>query len=149
MPATDKVSDRIPEWKLQAAIAASFDARIALDQPFAYAASLEGVIGTLRPYQAQLAVATGVKRGEPDLRLYFEHGRIVFIELKAKDGTLTKSQKDRIPILRGLGFCVHIVHAASEDDAKAIAGGIVDAELAQPGSSADRPTASYWPKSRK
>jgi hypothetical protein len=149
MPAVDKISDRIPEWKLQAAIAASLDARIALEQPFAYAASLEGVIGTLRPKKAQEVVAQGVKRGEPDLRLYFEAGRLVFIELKAADGQLTKSQKDRIPILRGLGFIVHVVHAIDESQARAIAGAIVDAELAAPGSSAEMRSATWWPKARR
>jgi hypothetical protein len=144
----DTVSDRIPEWKLQAGIAAHLDSRIALEQPFAYAASLEGVIGTLKPYQAQLAVATGVKRGEPDLRLYFDHGRAVFVELKGEGGKLTDSQKVRIPILRGLGFIVHIIFATSCDDAAALVGAIVDRELAWPGGSASMDSASWWPKAR-
>lgn len=144
----DKVTNRIPEWKLQAAIASLLDSRIALEQPFAYAASLEGVIGHLNVYQTQLSTATGVKRGEPDLRLYFEAGRLVMIELKGDKGKLTDSQKIRIPILRGLGFIVHIVFATSEAEAKALAGAIVDAELASPGSSREFASASWWPKQR-
>lgn len=140
----DVVTDRIPEWKLQAAMAAHLDSRIALDQPFAYAASLEGVVGNLKPYQAQLAVATGVKRGEPDLRLYFAGGRIVFVEVKGDKGGLKESQRVRIPILRGLGFTVHIVRVASEEEARSAIGGIVDAELAAPSSSLGMPSASWW-----
>lgn len=144
----DKVTDRIPEWKLQAAIAGYLDSRIALEQPFAYAASLEGVIGHLNPYQSQLAVATGVKAGEPDIRLYFEAARLVMVELKGANGKLTDSQKVRIPILRGLGFMVHIVRVASEAEAKAAVGVIVDAELSAPGSSREMETATWWPKQR-
>lgn len=132
--AKDIITDRIPEWKLQAAIAASLDERIEKHgQPFQYAASLEGVIGNLNPYQSKLAVATGVKKGEPDVRLYFEGGRIVFVELKGAKGKLTDSQKDRIPKLEALGFTVHIVKAADEDEAVALVGAIVDAELARLG----------------
>lgn len=145
----DQVSNRIPEWKLQAAIAAYLDGRIALEHPFAYAASLEGVIGTLKPYQAQLAVATGVKRGEPDLRLYFEAGRIVFVELKGDKGKLTDSQRERIPILRGLGFIVHVLFAKSEDGARTGIGAIVDAELGAAGSSGALDSATWWPGKRK
>jgi hypothetical protein len=128
MAKPDIVSDRIPEWKLQAAVAASLDKRISAGQPFQYAASLEGVIGHLNPYQSRLAVATGVKRGEPDLRLYFTHG-LEFVELKAAGGSLTPSQKDRFPDLEGLGFAVHIVKAASEAEAVALVGDVVDAGL--------------------
>jgi hypothetical protein len=136
--ARDVVTNRIPEWKLQAAIAAHLDS-----EGQSYAASLEGVIGHLNPYQAKLAVATGVKRGEPDLRLYFPAGRIVFVELKGERGQLTESQKERIPILRGLGFTVHIVRVASEAEAVAAITGIVEAERA--GGSERLESATWWP----
>lgn len=128
MPKPDQVTDRIPEWRLQAAVAASLDKRIAAGEPFLYAASLEGVIGHLNPYQSKLAVATGVKKGEPDIRLYFAHG-LVFVELKAEGGRLKQSQKERIPLLEALGFTVHVVEAASEEEAVSLVGAIVDAEL--------------------
>jgi len=153
--AKDTVTDRIPEWKLQAHIAAHLDSRIALASqdtgscPFAYAASLEGVIGNLNPYQSKLAIATGVKKGEPDLRLYFAGGRIVFVELKeATTGKLTDSQKVRIPLLRRLGFTVHVVHATTCDEGVALVGAIVEAELESPGSSAAMVSATWWPKER-
>ena len=144
----DKVTNRIPEWKLQAAIASHLDSRIALEQPFAYAASLEGVIGNLNPYQSKLAIATGVKRGEPDLRLYFAGGRIVFVELKGAKGALTESQKERIPLLRGLGHIVHVVRVASEEEAAAALGAIVDVELTAPGASRGLDSATWWPRAR-
>jgi hypothetical protein len=129
MAKPDIVTDRIPEWRLQAAVAASLDRRIDAGEPFQYAASLEGVIGNLNPYQARLAVSTGVKRGELDLRLYFAGGRLVLVEMKGEGGKLTASQRERIPLLEALGFTVHIVKAASEDEAVALVGAIVDVEL--------------------
>lgn len=148
-PARDVVVDRLPEWKLQAAAAADLSRRIADGQRFDFAAALEGVIGNLNPYQTQLAAASGMKKGEPDLRLYFAGGHIVFVELKCTDGKLTQSQKDRIPILRGLGFIVHIVFAATEEEMIEQVGGIVTLELGKRGSSAVRSSASWWPAERK
>lgn len=153
MPARDTVSNRIPEWKLQAAIASRLDSLIALYEqhgpaPFAYAAALEGVIGNLNRYQTQLATATGMKAGEPDLRLYFEAGRLVLVELKGENGRLNDAQKERIPLLRGLGFTVHVLFATTEDEAREAIGVIVAAELASPGGSASLPSARYFPKVR-
>jgi hypothetical protein len=139
----DSVSNRIPEWKLQAAIAAHLDK---IGQPFA--ASLEGVIGSLNPYQSQLAKATGVKRGEPDIRLYFDQGRLVPVELKGESGSLSPEQKERIPMLRDLGFTVHIIRVASEADAVAAIAEIVALERATPGGSGGLASASYFPKQR-
>ena len=58
----------------------------------------------------------GMASGEPDLRIYMDGARLVLIELKTRDGKLTKSQQERIPLLKGLGFAVHIVHAKSPQD---------------------------------
>jgi hypothetical protein len=82
----DVVVDRVPEWRLQAEAVAGLNAL--LDEhpgAFTYVASLEGVIGNLNPYQVQLAKATGVKAGEPDIRLYLPAGRLVFIEMKGEN----------------------------------------------------------------
>jgi hypothetical protein len=129
----DIITDRIPEWKLQAAVCADLERRKSEGQRFEYAASLEGVIGNLNPYQSQLAKATGSKAGEPDLRLYFDLARLRFVELKAKDGRLKQSQKERIPLLEALGFTVDVVEAETEAEAVAKVGAIVDAELAASG----------------
>lgn len=147
MAMADKVTDRIPEWKLQAAICADLDRRVHEGDPFLFAGSLEGV--KLNPFVARMAKATGMKAGEPDIRLYFAAGRAVFVELKcAEGGKLNADQKTRIPILRGLGFTVHIVFAADEHEAVEKVGDIIVAELVAPGSSARFPSASWWPKTR-
>jgi hypothetical protein len=142
----DTVSDRIPEWRLQAEIAGDLDRRIAEGEPFLYAASLEGV--RLNPYQAKIAKATGMQDGEPDLRLYFAPRRTVFVELKGDGGSLTPGQKERIPKLRAMGFVVHVVRVKTCEEAKDAIGAIVDAELAGICTSA-LPSARYWPKARK
>lgn len=136
----DKVSNRIPEWKLQAAIAAHLDK---IGQPFA--ASLEGV--KLNRYQSLMAAATGMKAGEPDIRLYFEAARTVFVELKGDGGRLNDDQKKRVPMLRGLGFTVHVVFADSEESAVAAIAEIVELERSGAGSGG-LASASYFPKQR-
>lgn len=124
----DIIIDRVPEWKLQVAVANDLDRRVGTGEPFLFAASLEGV--RLNPRKAAECRAQGMKAGEPDLRLYFRHG-LVFVELKAKNGRLTKGQQERIPALRALGFTVHVVEAHAEDEAIALVGAIVDMELAK------------------
>jgi hypothetical protein len=135
----DKVTDRIPEWKLQAAGVSELDA---MGQQ--YAASMEGV--RLNPYQAKIAAATGMKAGEPDVRLYFDNGRLVFAELKGAGGRLNDDQKKRIPMLRGLGFIVHVVFAVSEDEMRTKLRAIVERERQWPGGSASMESASWFPK---
>jgi hypothetical protein len=143
----DKVSNRIPEWSLQASIAADLERRIAEGAPFAFACGLEGV--RLNHYQAKLAKAMGMQSGEPDLRLYFANARLVFIELKGDGGSLSADQKERIPILRGLGFIVHVVKAKTHEEAVAAVGAIVEREMQWPGASHSMDTATYFPKERK
>lgn len=123
----DIITDRIPEWRLQEAVARDLDVRIHDGQPFEFAASLEGV--RLNPRKAAECRAQGMKAGEPDLRLYFAGRRLVFVELKAKGGRLTTGQKERIPRLRALGFIVHVVEAHTPEAAVALVGAIVDREL--------------------
>ena len=76
-----------------------------------HAASMEGsnkgkVGGGRAKMQGQVA-------GEPDLRIYFEGPRLLFIELKLTKGVLSEAQKKRIPLLRGLGFCVKVIYAGT------------------------------------
>lgn len=128
MPGKDIILLNVSEARLQAAIAADLERRVAAGEPFLYAASLEGV--RLAPRKAAECRAQGMKAGEPDLRLYFATGRLVFVELKAAKGSLNPSQRERIPRLRELGFTVHVVKAASEEEAVQRVGAIVDGELA-------------------
>lgn len=59
---------------------------------------------------ARLKLA-GMTAGEPDLRLYLPGGLVVFVELKRKGGVVSREQKDRHEVLRGLGFHVHVLKA--------------------------------------
>lgn len=128
MPAVDTVSDRIPEWRLQAAIVVDLDRRIANGARFDFAAGLEGV--RLIPKKRAEMRSQGMKAGEPDLRFYFDRGRILLIELKADGGSLNAAQKERHARLRDLGFDVRVVKATSEAEAVALVGAIVEGELA-------------------
>lgn len=138
--AKDVVSNRIPEWKLQAAGCAELES---MGQD--YAGSLEGV--RLTPRNAQMAKATGMKAGEPDIRLYFDGGRCVFAELKGEGGSLTPGQRERIPMLRGRGFVVHVVFAVDEQGMRAKLRAIVDAERGNGSHHFD--SASWWPRERR
>lgn len=61
------------------------------------------------------AKATGLVAGEPDLRFYLPSGKVVFIELKTKDGTLSKVQKAYHQLLKELGFEVYTVFGKSPE----------------------------------
>jgi hypothetical protein len=122
--AVDTVTDRVPEWRLQAEAVAGLEELLeAHPGAFAYAASLEGVIGNLNPYQAQLAAATGVKRGEADLRVYLPSARLELIELKGEGGKLSKVQKERHALLAALGWTVTVIerHTPAEMRAAVVA----------------------------
>jgi hypothetical protein len=139
----DRVSNRIPEWRLQAEVCAKLNAAIDAGAPFEFAASLEGV--RLNRTQALQAKATGMKAGEPDLRLYFEDRRVVFVEMKGEGGRLNADQLQRIPKLHALGFTVHVVKAATCEEAIDLVLSIVRAELTGSCGSSALPTA-WWPK---
>ena len=55
--------------------------------------------------------------GEPDLRIYLDGGRIVFIEMKTARGQLSKSQKQRIKALRDRDHIAHVVKAETPANA--------------------------------
>lgn len=109
----DRVVDRVPEWKLQAAVAAELERR-----GVCFAAGLEGV--RLSKRQRILAKITGMQAGETDLRVYLAGARLVSIELKAEGGRLNAEQKKRHARLQALGFEVHTHKADTE--AEAVAG---------------------------
>lgn len=79
-----------------------------------FAASLEGNRRTGAAIMK--AKRAGLEAGEPDLRIYKERGRCLFIELKRKGGTLSKVQLDRHKRLKALGFTVHVVWASTPLD---------------------------------
>ena len=51
----------------------------------------------------------GMQAGHPDITLFLAGGRVVFVELKGKNGSLSPKQKIRHDELRGLGFEVHTI----------------------------------------
>jgi hypothetical protein len=61
--------------------------------------------------------AMGMTAGEPDIRLYLPGGRCVFIELKAKTGSVSPEQKARHEELRAMGFVVHVIKSSTPEDA--------------------------------
>lgn len=117
-----------PEWRLQHAIVKRLRALQQLGYNFEFAgdqnASRRG------PQAATIAKATGMRAGEPDLRLYLPGGRTAFIELKTDKGRLSDDQIARHKKLRGLGFPVEVLHAANEIDAARLAEEIVLSWLA-------------------
>lgn len=62
------------------------------------------------------AKANGLTAGEPDLRIYLDGGRLIFIELKLVSGRLSDVQVVYHEMLRGLGHMVFVVYAKSPVD---------------------------------
>lgn len=63
------------------------------------------------------AKAMGLEAGEPDLRLYYDRGRTVFVELKRQKGVVSAAQKARHKMLRDLGHTVHVLRAKTPAEA--------------------------------
>lgn len=57
--------------------------------------------------------AAGMTAGEPDLRIYMPGGRLGMLEVKTDKGRLSDAQAARIEKLRGLGYPVEVVRAAT------------------------------------
>lgn len=74
--------------------------------------------------QAQ-ALASGLTPGEADLRIYGEGGRLLLIENKVGNASLTESQKVRHPALAALGHPVTVIRATTTEDAAAQAVALV------------------------
>jgi hypothetical protein len=88
------------------------------------------------PKARAIAIATGMASGEPDLRVYAEHGRLLLIENKVGNpetgsgGKLSPAQKLRHDDLGRLGYRVEVVRALSPEDAARRAVGLVREWLA-------------------
>lgn len=57
----------------------------------------------------QKAHEQGMEAGQPDLTIFLEGGKTLFIELKIAKGSLSQSQKDRHEVLKEKGFEVMVV----------------------------------------
>lgn len=110
-----KASTDVPEWKIQAAAVRALRAMPAFGRRFTLAGDMAS--GRRGWQTATIAKATGLVKGEADLRLYMEGGRLGLIEYKAAKGRLSPEQKDRAALLARLGFGYQaIVKATSEAD---------------------------------
>lgn len=118
MAAADRVSNRVPEWRLQVEQVAECERLRALGHVFTYAAGLEGV--PLTPKKRGEMRLQGMMAGEPDLRFYFPGPRLVLLENKADGGSLSKDQKARHALLRSLGFDVRVAKMKTTDEARAV-----------------------------
>lgn len=65
---------------------------------------------------ASLLKALGVYAGVPDLIFLIKGGRVIFIEIKAKGGYLSKRQKSFIRMLENFAFPVYVVKAIDQED---------------------------------
>lgn len=74
----------------------------------------------------------GMQAGHPDITLFLAGGRVIFVELKVKNGSLSPKQKIRHDELRGLGFEVHTVKAVTGCGAIDAVQDILDAVRQQP-----------------
>lgn len=102
-----------PEWKLQAAVVSDFHKLQDAGHQFEFAGDMGA--GKRNGSRAKL---TGLKAGEPDLRLYTKHG-LRMIELKTIKGRLSQEQTDRHEKLTALGFEIVTVWADTEESAAA------------------------------
>jgi len=113
-----RATSETPEWKLQAAAVRAMRAMPEFGKRFTLAGDMAA--GRRGWQTATIAKATGLVKGEADLRLYLEGGRLGLIEYKAAKGRLSPEQKDRSALLARLGFTMQaVVKATSEADAAA------------------------------
>lgn len=114
----DDWSDESKAWledQLQIAIVQQLR-RMRKEYDFDFAASLEGV--RMSKSQAGKAKLMGMESGEPDIRIYFNGGDCLLIELKADKGVVSKNQKDRHHVLGKLGFEVMVLKFKTPQEAK-------------------------------
>lgn len=109
------------EWKLQAAAVKAaraipgFGNSAAPGVTFTLAGDFNA--GRRGMQESVKAKATGLVKGEADLRLYFSDGRLKMIEYKAARGRLSPEQVVRHELFRHLGFEVVVIKAETEAEA--------------------------------
>jgi hypothetical protein len=103
---------KVPEWKLQAAVVSDFHKWQDAGWPFEFAGDFNA--GKRNGGRAKL---TGLKAGEPDIRIYLGGAKLKMIEMKTGVGKLSKEQKERHNKLDALDFEIATVFANDESDA--------------------------------
>ena len=101
-----------PEWKLQAAVVSNFHKMQDAGWKFEFAGDMNA--GKRNGSRAKL---TGLKAGEPDIRVYLSGGCLKMIELKTGKGVVSDEQKKRHAALKALGFEIAVVYAKTEASA--------------------------------
>jgi hypothetical protein len=105
------------EWRIQSAAVRALRAMPEFGRRFTLAADMAS--GRRGWQTATIAKATGLVKGEADLRLYMEGGRLGLIEYKAAKGRLSPEQKDRAALLARLGFGYQAIVKATSEAASA------------------------------
>lgn len=105
------------EWKLQAAAVRALRAMPEFGKQFLLAGDMAS--GKRGPRAQQMALATGLTPGDPDLRLYLPNGAVRFIEYKTATGRLSPAQRQRHADMARLGHVVEVVAATTEAECAA------------------------------
>lgn len=113
--ATTRVINRIPEWKLQAAVIERLGALERAGLPISAAGDMAA--GRRSWAEINKAKATGLVAGEPDVRVYLPGGRICHIELKVGRAKPSDAQLARHERLAELGHTVIVLGAKTEAEA--------------------------------
>lgn len=117
------------EWHLQASAVRAMRSLPEFNKRFTFAGDFNAA--KRAPQQATIAKATGLTRGEHDVRVYLEGGILGLIEMKAANGRLGPEQRDRHALLHRLGFTRQaVVKATTEADAAAQVVAVVKGWLA-------------------
>lgn len=107
-----KKPKRVPEWRLQASVVSEFHKWQDGGWKFEFAGDMNA--GKRNGGRAKV---TGLKAGEPDLRLYLPNAVLKMIELKNEDYDLSDDQISRHEKLEALGFEIVTVYAKTTEDA--------------------------------
>lgn len=111
-------SDESVNWletdHIQVAICSKLRHRDDYNKSFLFSSRVnEGKRG---PSTGRMLKLAGMMPGEPDMTFFLPGGKVFHLELKAKKGRLSKSQRDRHNDLKLMGHRVYTVIAKSPQD---------------------------------
>lgn len=121
------IAPKTPEWRHQGAAVTALRRKRDAGWPIRIAGDMNAGRRTMR--EAGLASATGMNAGEPDLRIYIKGPRLLMIEYKTTKGELSVDQKDAHAELKGLGFEVIVIQAATHEEAAELTLALVASRL--------------------
>jgi hypothetical protein len=107
----------LPEWLLQSYFVNELRKLEADGWPISTVGDMNA--GRRSYATASQAKAMGLTPGEPDVRIYGHHGRLLLVEIKVKGRKgLSDAQRERHARLKALGHRVVVVTLADEGDAR-------------------------------